>query len=1167
MSATAPPPRYDRDIRPILADRCFRCHGPDAQKRKADLRLDERAGAVATLKHGEHAIVPSDLEHSELWRRINAHDPDEQMPPADSGKKALTAAERGLLQRWILSGADYEPHWSFVPPQQPPLPVVRDVAWCRTGIDRFVLARLEQEGVAPATQADKATLVRRLFLVITGLPPTPEESDAFLADARPDALVQWLRRLLAEEPYRSRYAERMAVPWLDQARYADTCGIHTDAGRQMWAYRDWVLAALRDHMPFDQFVREQLAGDLLREATPAQKVASGFNRCHVTTDEGGAISDEYLVEYAVDRTATMGSVFLGLTLGCARCHEHKYDPISQEDFYRLYAYFDSIEEPGLYSQEPDSNRAFEPFLPVPSAAQSAEQLRLTAGLAAAKTALDTPVPAEDAQQQAFFADLEQRTGLHWAAASVVAAQSTGGSALTIEGDGAVFASGANPGRDEHEITLRTEAEDLRLLCLEALADPRLPNGRVGRAPNGNAVLTGVRIEAQSLRDPGLVQTVRTSWAWASLEQQNGDHNVVNALSGDDARGWAVDAHNVPGNRVALLLAEQPFGFPGGTELHVHLLYRSVYSQHVFGRVRLSVGSLSADGAALLPEARSRWYVAGAYPVARDAAFSRALGPELLTTLDHAQKFDGKTFRFDESLRDDRVNRLADGTNIHYVAQEVFAPTPRERELSLGSDDGFRLFLGGKQVAAREVERAAAADQDRAKVEFAGGRNLLVMKIANTGGAAGFYCRTLPRSGELAGDLVAALLPPLARTAELQQRLQTAWRLQFSPGYQQRRQHLTELQQQLAELDKNIPRTMVMKELAQARPTFVLMRGAYDKPDPQRRVDRGVPAALGKLPPGAPADRRGLADWLLAADNPLLARVSMNRLWELAFGTGIVRTSDDFGMQGEWPSHPELLDWLAVEFRSSGWDIPHMLELLLGSAAWQQSSVARPDVAARDPDNRWLSWYPRRRLPAELLRDQALYVSGLLVEKFGGPSVKPYQPDGLWQEVAMPASNTRRYQRGMGDELWRRSLYTYWKRACPPPNLQAFDAPTREFCTVRRMQTNTPLQALVLWNDEQFVEAARKLAERTLLAGGDDDARLQAMYRRCTARLPDDRTLARVRSALATWRQRYATADADARALLAVGQAPPAGALPPAELAAWTMVASALFALDATLCTD
>lgn len=1170
----APEPlRYDRDVRPLLSDRCFRCHGPDPKARKAGLRLDSAEEATADLG-GYAAIVPGAPDESELFHRVSSPDDEFRMPPRKSGRRPLSSEETGLLRRWIAEGARYEPHWSFVAPVRPPLPDVRDAPWPANPIDRFVLAKLEREGVAPSPDADAQTLCRRLFLDLTGLPPTLAEQDAFLADARADPdgnggfRERWVDRLLSEEPYVSRYAERMATPWLDAARYADTCGIHMDAGRQMWLWRDWVLAAFRDGMPFDRFLTEQLAGDLLPDATEASRIASGFNRNHVTTDEGGAIAEEYLVEYAVDRAATTSTVFLGLTMGCARCHEHKFDPISQEEFYSFYAFFDSIEEPGLYSQLPDPNRAFEPFLRVPRPEQKDELADIARRLASEKTELEAPVPGEEALRDQFLADVAQRSGIAWEESTTVSAASLAGATLALQEDGSVLAAGLNPDKDDHEIVLRTPANALRLLLVEALPDPSLPNGRVGRAPNGNAVLTGVTAEAVSIADPSQRAAVRFTWAWADLEQADGDFKAVNVLDAGDDRGWAVDAHNVPGGRVAMLLAEEPFGFEGGTEVRLVLEYRSIYARHAFGRVRLSLGRIADAGLALLPTASSAWYFVGPFPAdSKTAAYATSFGPEEGAVLDFARNFGvGNQFwRHDAALEDGKLNYgLPEGLDATYVGKRLHAPTARRLEVSLGSDDGFRLYQDGVEIAGKEVDRSLAVDQDRASLDLFAGTSTVVLKEVNTGGQAGFYWKAGERAGEVPADLVAALLPPKARTGDHDAKIVRAWRTRFSPAYRDRAEHIAALERRTGEIEALVPRTMVMQELPQARETFVLVRGQYDHPDKSRRVSRGVPAAFGRLEDEARSDRLGLARWLTSSENPLVARVAVNRLWEQVFGAGIVRTSGDFGMQGEWPSHPELLDWLAVELRENGWDVGRMIRLIVTSRTYRQSSRARPDVRERDAADRWLSWFPRERLSAEQIRDQALHVAGLLSERFGGPSVKPYQPEGLWQEVAMVQSNTRNYESGQGADLWRRSLYTYWKRACPPPALQTLDAPTRESCVVRRATTNTPLQALVLWNDDQFVEAARGLAERALVEDGSEEERLARTFRRCTGRAPDPGELEALASALHGFLERYRGSPGDAAELVRVGAAPLAEGLDVAELAAWTLVASAILNLDATI---
>jgi len=1173
--------RYGRDIRPILSDRCFLCHGPDVSTREAELRLDTFEHATAD-RGGYAAIVPGNLEASELWYRLTTTRKGDAMPPQDSKVQPLTDQDIDLVRRWIEQGAKYEPHWAFVAPVRPPLPLVEQQSWPQNAIDFFLLAGMESAGLKPSKPAEAATLLRRVFLDLTGLPPTPAELDAFLTDERPDAYERVVERLLSVEPYVSRYAERLATPWLDAARYADTNGIHMDAGRQMWAWRDWVLRALRDNQPFDQFVLEQLAGDLIADATLDQKVASGFHRNHVITDEGGAINEEYLVEYAADRAATTGAVFMGLTVQCARCHDHKFDPISQQEYYSLFAYFNSNEEPGLYSQLPDANRAFEPFMQVPTAAQSTQQLELNAALDGLTAEMEQP-SAQDAQAFETFLDSAPATyGVRWDSSEVLSAESSADSSLTILEDRSVLASGANPNKESHTIILRTQQTNLRFLLLEALQDDSFFDGRVGRAPNGNAVLSYLEVEAVSLVDAQQRERLHFGWAWADYEQDNEDFDVVNALDPTPNKVWAVDAHHVAGTRNALFLADQPFGFEGGTELRVVLHYQSMYDQHSFGRVRLTPGSLGAAGLAALPVADSRWYGTWPYtPNEGEAGYDQVFGPEADANIDLAKKYapDAYSWVLVPQVMDGVVNNvLPTGQKVSFVGRRLFVPSARELELSLGSDDGLQVFLDGVMVFENRVNRGAAADQERVKLSLSAGLHTVVLKIVNTGGIGGLYWQVLPPVEELTEALVWSLAPQEVRVSganDLTKRVSENWRTQHSPAYREKVARVATLQAQLAAVTSLIPLTMVMKELEQPRATFVLNRGSYDQPMMDRPVTRGVPAALGTLPPGAPNDRLGLAMWLVADENPLLARVTVNRLWEMIFGTGIVRTSADFGLQGAWPSNPELLDWLAVEFREGGWDVKEILKQMVTSKAYRQDSRVRAEAAAVDPQNALLSRYPRRRLGAEEIRDQALYVSGLLKEDFGGPSVKPYQPAGLWKEVAMLQSNTRNFVRGEGNQLWRRSLYTFWKRAVPPPSLLTFDAPTREFCIITRGTTNTPLQALVLWNDEQYVEAARQLAQRTLAVDAPapkdgktlhdaTDWHLINMFRRCTGRNPEAAELLALREALEAFLKRFEAAPEDATNLLMAGESMLPAETNSIQLAAWTILANALMALDETI---
>ncbi|CAG1008038.1 hypothetical protein PHYC_03511 [Phycisphaerales bacterium] len=1168
-SAAPAPVRFGRDIRGILSDRCFQCHGPDSAKRQAALRLDERESAVGARSDGPAAIVPGHPDESELWRRITNTDPEEVMPPASANKRPLSEEEKELIRRWIAEGAAYEPHWAFVAPARPEVPAVESPDWCLNEIDRFVLSAMERAGVTPSPAADRATLLRRLFFDLTGLPPTPEELDAFLADESPGAYERWVDRLFAEEPYRSRIAERLTGPWLDAARYGDTCGIHMDNGRQMWAWRDWVLAAFRDNMPYDRFLTEQLAGDLLPDATVAQKVATGFNRNHVTSDEGGAIAEEYLVEYAVDRVSTTSGVFLGLTTGCARCHDHKYDPISQEDFYGLFAFFNSIEEPGLYSQTQDSKRAYEPFLEVPTAEQTQELSRLAGEIAALDDRMRQPLEGEDQGRAEFVRIATESGGITWTVPDVLSASSTDPSVtLTPLPDHSIQASGPIPDVEDYVISLRTSANAQRLLLLEGLATPGAGPG-AGRASHGNAVVTGVKLEGRAAGTDGEWSRVPLRWAWADYTQTDLDYEATNVIEADDAAGWAFYGNERAGSRLLLMITDRDFGENSGTELRVTLSFRSRYTQHSLGHVRLRVGTANEAALASLPVSPGRWYVAGPFQADAAATYDNAFGPENEPTLDQSKTFGPEklTWRFDGNLADGRPVTVGNGVNTFYIGRTIWSPSPRELDVSLGSDDGFRLYVNGSEVASRKVDRSLAPDQDNARVPLAAGANTVVLKIANTGGEAGYYYRPTEPAGVLEGDLVQATIPPEALSEEQAARFRSAYRRTNFPEYRNLEQARTALEKSAGDLRAAVPRTMVMREMEKPRETFVLSRGVYDKPDRTRPVARGIPRALGSLPEGAPPNRLGLAHWMTDSQNPLTARVAVNRFWEMVFGTGIVRTSENFGLQGEWPSHPELLDWLAVDFREGGWDVQRLLKAMVLSSTYRQSSRVREELRSLDADNRLLAYYPRRRLTAEQIRDQALYVSGLLVERMGGPSVKPYQPDGLWQETAMPSSNTRVFERGKGEDLWRRTIYTYWKRASPPPALLMLDAPTRESCVIRRPITNTPLQALALWNDEQYVEAARKLAERTLTARADDEARLKELFRRCTSRAPEGEDLAALLAALDGFRTRFASAPDDAEKLLGSGEAPRSMSVDARELAAWTMMAGAVLNLHETLTQD
>jgi hypothetical protein len=993
--------RFNRDVRPILADRCFSCHGPDEGRRKAGLRLDRRESAIARRKSRAPAIVPGKTDASPLVERIFSDNPAEAMPPPAS-RKVLTTAEKEVLRRWVAQGAEYEPHWAFLPPKRPPLPRVKEAAWLRNGVDNFILTRLEKEGLHPAPEAEKTTLIRRVTLDLTGLPPTPAEVDAFLADTAPDAYKRLVDRLLASP----RYGEKMALHWLDAGRYADTHGYQTDQVRQMWPWREWVIEAFNRNQPFDQFTVEQIAGDLLPGATVRQKLATGFNRNHRISEEGGIIEEELRVEYVIDRVATTSTVWLGLTMACCQCHDHKYDPIPQKDYYRFFAYFNSVADRGNAGQA--GNAA--PTVPVALPGYEAERGTLLARVAEAEAKLHAALPAIDAAQ-AEWEKAVKITPVSWDVLDLLSVASRGGATLTKLPDKSVLAGGVRPNSDTYEFTARTDRRGIVAIRLEALADKSLPGGGPGRFDNSNFLLSEFELDAVSVADPRQVQKVKFASAYASYSQ-NG-YEIARAIDGNPGTGWAVDGPTRRGvANTAVFVAQTPIGFLGGTELRFRL--RQEYNGHQLGRVRLA---LSTDQQAATP------------PLNLDVATLLSVPPEKRTAAQKEQA-------------------------AEYYRTQV-SPV-------------------GKQLHAEiEVRRKAVSD-----------------------------------------------------------------------------------------LAARMPTAMVMQDLPAPRDTFVLIRGQYDRPG--EKVSPGVPASLPPLPAGAPANRLGLARWLVDPANPLTARVAVNRYWQLHFGTGLVRTAVDFGIQGEWPSHPELLDWLADEFVRSGWDVKAMQRLLVTSAAYRQSSRVTLEVLDKDPDNRLLSRGPRFRLSAEEVRDQALAVSGLLVERLGGPSVKPYQPAGLWEELTFTGTTAGTYQQDHGEALYRRSLYTFWKRTIPPPSLATLDAPTREFCTVNRPRTNTPLQALVLLNDPTYVEASRVLAARLLAdPAASPGQRLTIAFRRATARQPTAAELGVLLRGLQRRRAEFTTDPAAAARLLGVGEAPAAKG-DAAELAAYTAMVGVILNLDEAL---
>jgi hypothetical protein len=1017
---------FNFQVRPILSDKCFNCHGPDSRQRKAGLRLDTKEGAFGLNKSGGHAIVAGNLDDSDLVVRINAEDESERMPPKSLGR-SLSPEEIGLLTRWIEEGAEWKPHWSFLPPVAAPVPDVKNPGWPRNPLDSFVLARLDAERLAPASDASKERLLRRVTFDLTGLPPTLAEIDAFLADSAPDAYERLVDHLLASP----RFGERMAVDWLDLARYADTYGYQADVYRAMWPWRDWVIQAWNANLPYDQFITWQLAGDLLPRPSRPQVLATAFNRHHRQTNEGGSIEEEFRVEYVSDRTNTFATAFLGLTLECARCHSHKYDPITQKEYYQLFGFFNSIDESGLYSH-------FTSAVPTPALSlTSSQEDRAT-------TAIEESIKSAEAELDR-LGQVRQPAFEKWLESPARKPVVTG-----LIGDFPLDA--------------------LNAAKVANLADPKKPGqtsegpelveGRVGKAlrlsgennvtlPLGNfdrfqPFSLSLWIKTPDFKDRAVI--IHRSMSWTDAGSR-GYQLLI-----EDGKLSVGLIHFWPGNAIAIRALE-PVSL--NQWAHVAITYD---------------GSSRASGLAL--------YIDG-----RRASC--------------------------EVIRDHLTKNITGGGNDHLTVGQRF----RDRGFKNGLVDEIKVFE----------------------------RELTPLEVGHLSDG-----KTLAR---------VLSLDPAKLTSAQRGDLLAYYLAAVDPEYKSRLATLSGLRQKRSALVDPVAEIMVMKEMPRPRPTFLLKRGAYDAP--ADRVEPGTPASLPPFERSWPANRLGLAKWLTGPQHPLTARVAVNRWWQALFGRGIVATAEDFGSQGQLPSHPELLDWLARSLIDSGWDVKRLMRLIVTSATYRQSSDAPADLLARDPDNMLLARGPRSRLSAEMIRDGALAGSGLLVDTIGGPPVKPFQPPGLWEE-----KSGLTYQRDAGAGSHRRSLYTFWKRTSPPPAMLTFDATTREVCAGKRQTTATPLQALVLLNDPQFVEAARALAQEAMKAGGSTLAdRITFVVRTLMGRRPNPRELATLEALYHEQYDEFRGGRSDPRKLLAVGDDPLDPALDPAECAAITVLAQAILNHD------
>ena len=1016
---------FNRQIRPILSENCYACHGPDSNKREADLRLDTFEGATADLD-GAHAVDIKNPEASTLLSRIASSDRDELMPPPKSHKR-LTSEEKALLKRWIEHGAKWADHWAFVPPEK---------TVGKHSIDEFIRKRLAVAKLKPSPEADRTILIRRVTFDLTGLPPTLEEVKNFLADTKLGAYERVVDRLLSSDAY----GERMTLAWMDLARYGDSSVMHADGPRQMWAWRDWVIKAYNGNKPFDQFTIEQIAGDLLPNATLEQKIATGFNRNHASSDEGGAIPEELRVEYIVDRVQTTSNVWMGLTMECGQCHEHKFDPIAQREYYQIFAYFNNNADPGMQSRSGNQAPVADFFSP--------EQLK------------------EKAKAENALADAASKLG-----------------ARRVEA-----IKGFNAWHD----------------------DSRVKGGAQGVVEPKNLVhhfpLDETKGKELSERITG--RKAKFSGKLVAAKREEGES------------GLKLDAKN---NAI--------FEKPDSLEFDKPLSFAAW----------VKVPKKAASG----------------------AIFAR---------MDVAKDYRG----YDFWLQNNHIgSHLIHKWPVNAVKVVTAAPLKPDiwHHICVSYDGkgkaaGMTIWVDGKKVKTKVESDGLTATITPAVPLKIGGRSNSSATTCEVDDLR-IYRQVLTETevqslGKNPADFILAL-DPAKRTPEQQKKLEEYFLSTNDKPYRDLLATKGKVDKQLKKIEDGKLSSMIMADNApkKKRVTYVLTRGAYDAPDKKQPVEPGVPAILPPLPADASPTRLGLAQWLMQADHPLTARVAINRYWMMFFGTGLVKTVSDFGSQGEPPSHPELLDWLATDFAASGWDVKRTIKQIVTSATYRQHSRTSPEITEYDPQNRLLARGPRFRLQGEFIRDNALAVSGLLVNKVGGPSVKPYQPPGLWNEVAL--SGNVRFVQDKGDKIYRRSMYTYWKRSAPQPAMIAFDAPSREKCVIQRQQTNTPLQALVTLNDPQFVEAARALAQRMMSEGGKSfSERLDFGYHLLLGRKVRPSEVTVLDSIYREQLKEFRAEPDKAKKFLEVGDSKRNETLDQAEHAAWTVLGNLMLNLDEVL---
>lgn len=1144
---------FREQIRPILSNKCFLCHGPDNEDRKAGLRLDLKEEAFKALRSGKHALVPGDLENSQVYHRITTTDPADRMPPAEF-EKQLTPEEVSLIVQWIEQGADWEEHWAFVSPVRPEIPKTTLGGWAKNPIDSFILASLEEHGLEPMEEADRRTLLRRASLDLTGLPPTPSELKQFLADESPDAYEKAVDRLL-ESPH---YGEAMARRWLDLARYADTHGYHIDSERTMWRWREWVIDSYNKNKPFDEFTVEQLAGDLLENPSLDQKIATGFNRNHMINYEGGAIPEEYRVQYVFDRVQTVGTTWMGLSFECAKCHDHKYDPVSQKEFYQVFAFFNSVPEQGLDGRTGNAD----PQMKSPSPEEAAKLAKYDADLVALQEKLDRPIPELDEAQAKWEAEVREKLVGRWKTVPPSAATSIEGADLAVLEDASVLASGKNPDRDVYEAVFSEPLVGVQAIRLEALTDESFSEGGTGRSENANFVLTEFEVELFNPENPDQTNRIPLIEAYADHSQK--DFEIAKAIDGNAGTGWGAEGFERRENRTATFIPKNPISTGSGTELRIRMRHESEFAKHSIGRFRISFTS----DPAMAPSNLGKWRLSGPYKaIDGDTAYKTAFAPEQGIDLEAVSE-DGRLVWIEPAtpFDDGMVHNLSGNVAATYLYRTIQSPSARSMTVSVGSNDAVKIWLNDRVVLDNNVQRGIDDKRDAVVLNLEKGENRLLMKVVNYGYAyAFFFEKQAEQVGDYPSDIEGILaLADENRTEDQRKTLREFYRSSNSEEWKTENHNLADLRQERNEFEKSIPTTMIMAELEEPRETFVLSRGQYDQPG--ERVEAALPAVFPVKSDEIEPNRLGLAKWLVDRSHPLTARVTVNRFWQSYFGMGIVKTAEDFGSQGDWPSHPELLDWLAVEFMDSGWDVKHIQRLIVTSAAYRQSSRVEPDRLEKDPLNRLISRGPRIRLEAESIRDNALAIAGLLNRRIGGSSIKPYQPPGLWEEVAYGAGfSAQGYVQDEGADQYRRGMYVYWKRQAPPPGMLVFDAPNREVCTSHRSTTNTPLQALALMNDPVYLEAARVFAQRIIEEGGADaESRIAYAFERATCRPPSERETEILMRVCREQMEDYRADPKAAEAYLSVGEHPLPETVDQVELAAWMTVASMILNLDETI---